>query len=147
MDLYGTLLSSRLYIPTDVTKLDPRHLSLHLYRRNLDNGALPLPIFSAIQHGAWDIATLLDMLWRVPSNCSLTGGRLVTPLEKAEVIKEVADEKALSIRNQRSRSLDSEQARLEQDIRWLWYEFTPYEVGCDEIGGRWFAPYTDMTTN
>lgn len=52
VDLYGTLLSSRLYIPTDVTKLDPRHLSLHLYRRNLDNGALPLPIFSAIQHGA-----------------------------------------------------------------------------------------------
>ncbi|OJT06010.1 Cytosolic phospholipase A2 zeta [Trametes pubescens] len=108
VDLYGTLLSSRLYIPTDVTKLDPRHLSLHLYRRNLDNGALPLPIFSAIQH--------------------------VTPLEKAEDIKEVADEKALSIRSQRPQSLDSEQTRLERDIRWLWYEFTPYEVGCDEIG-------------
>ncbi len=72
-------------------------------------------------------------------------GRLVTPLEKAEDIKEVADEKALSIRSQRPQSLDSAQTRLERDIRWLWYEFTPYEVGCDEIGGRCFAPFLDMT--
>ncbi|KAI0777421.1 FabD/lysophospholipase-like protein [Trametes elegans] len=108
VDLYGTLLSSRLYIPTDVTRLDPRHLSLHFYRRNLDNGALPLPILSAIQH--------------------------VTPPEKAEAIREVTDEKALSVDREREESLEDEQQRLERNIRWLWYEFTPYEVGCDEIG-------------
>ncbi|KAI0635382.1 FabD/lysophospholipase-like protein [Trametes polyzona] len=108
VDLYGTLLSSRLFIPSDITRLDPRHLSLHFFRRNLDNGALPFPILSAIQH--------------------------VTPVEKAEEIKEVADKKALSVDEERAKSLDNEQARLEHSIRWLWYEFTPYEVGCDEIG-------------
>ncbi|KAI0354075.1 FabD/lysophospholipase-like protein [Trametes cingulata] len=108
VDLYGTLLASRLYVPTDITRLDPRHLSLHFYRRNLDNGALPLPILSAIQH--------------------------VTPPEKAEAIKEVADEKALSVDSDRAESLDKEQQHLEREIRWLWYEFTPYEVGCDELG-------------
>ncbi|KAI0666447.1 FabD/lysophospholipase-like protein [Trametes maxima] len=108
VDLYGTLLASRLYTPSDATKLDPRHLSMHLYRRNLDNGALPLPILSAIQH--------------------------VTPPEKAEAIKEVAEEKTFSISRRRECALANKQERLEKDIRWLWYEFTPYEVGCDEIG-------------
>ena len=51
VDLYGTLLGSRLYVPSDLARLDPRHLSLHFFRRCVDNGALPLPIFSAIQHG------------------------------------------------------------------------------------------------
>ncbi|KAI9069393.1 FabD/lysophospholipase-like protein [Trametes sanguinea] len=108
VDLYGTLLSSRLFIPTDLTRLDPRHLSMHFYRRNVDNGALPMPILSAIQH--------------------------VTPPEKAEEIKEVADEKAVTIDSDREKSLDDKQDRLQRDIRWLWYEFTPYEVGCDELG-------------
>ncbi|KAH9896493.1 FabD/lysophospholipase-like protein [Cubamyces lactineus] len=108
VDLYGTLLSSRLFIPTDVRRLDPRHLSLHFFRRNIDNGALPLPILSAIQH--------------------------VTPPENAEKIREVADEKAFSVDDERARSLDNKQHRLEKNIRWLWYEFTPYEVGCDELG-------------
>ncbi|KAJ8469509.1 hypothetical protein ONZ51_g8947 [Trametes cubensis] len=108
VDLYGTLLSSRLFIPTDITRLDPRHLSLHFFRRNIDNGALPLPILSAIQH--------------------------VTPPENAEEIREVVSAKALSVDDDRTRSLDDKQHRLEKNIRWLWYEFTPYEVGCDELG-------------
>ncbi|OSC98862.1 FabD/lysophospholipase-like protein [Trametes coccinea BRFM310] len=108
VDLYGTLLSSRLFIPTDLARLDPRHLSMHFYRRNVDNGALPMPILSAIQH--------------------------VTSSEKAEEIKEIADEKAVTIDNNRARTLDDKQDRLQRDIRWLWYEFTPYEVGCDELG-------------
>ncbi|KAJ8456031.1 hypothetical protein ONZ51_g12279 [Trametes cubensis] len=108
VDLYGTLLSSRLFIPTDITRLDPRHLSLHFFRRNIDNGALPLPILSAIQH--------------------------VTPPENAEEIREVVGAKALSVDDDRTRSLDDKQHRLEKNIRWLWYEFTPYEVGCDELG-------------
>ncbi|KAH9855478.1 FabD/lysophospholipase-like protein [Lenzites betulinus] len=108
VDLYGTLLSSRLYIPSDITKLDPRHLSLHFYRKNLDNGALPLPILSAVQH--------------------------VARPGKAEAIKDVADRKILSVDNGSKLPLDHAQERLRQNIRWLWYEFTPYEVGCDEIG-------------
>lgn len=25
--------------------------------------------------------------------------------------------------------------QIEADVQHLWYEFTPFEVGCDEIGG------------
>ncbi|KAI0644024.1 FabD/lysophospholipase-like protein [Trametes meyenii] len=127
VDLYGTLLASRLYTPTDATKLDPQHLSMHLYRRNLDNGALPLPILSAIQHGTRSMPYLQSKSWTNEQT-------LVTPPEKAEEIKEVAEEKAFSISPWRERALENKQERLEKEIRWLWYEFTPYEVGCDEIG-------------
>ena len=60
----------------------------------------------------------------------------VTPPDKAEAIREVENERAVSVDRSRMRSLDQEEARLAQSIRWLWYEFTPYEVGCDEIGGE-----------
>lgn len=55
VDLYGTLLASRLYVPSDITRLDPRHLSLHGFRQTVDTGDLPLPILSAIQHGKFSL--------------------------------------------------------------------------------------------
>ena len=50
-DIYGTLISSRLFVPSDLSKLDPDNLSLHKFRRFVDDGRMPLPIFTAIQHG------------------------------------------------------------------------------------------------
>ena len=50
-------------------------------------------------------------------------------------MRKVELQKAVSVDKDRARSLGSEHDRLAQSIRWLWYEFTPYEVGCDEIGG------------
>ena len=32
--------------------------------------------------------------------------------------------------------LKQEEQELQSKTRWLWYEFTPYEVGCDELGVR-----------
>ena len=51
VDVYGTLLGSRILVPSDVKRLNPQHLSLHLMRHNIDRGQLPLPVFTAIQHG------------------------------------------------------------------------------------------------
>ena len=61
---------------------------------------------------------------------------IVTPPENAAAVLEVEDEKAMSVDRERTEILEEERRRLAQDIRWLWYEFTPYEVGCDEIGGE-----------
>lgn len=30
--------------------------------------------------------------------------------------------------------LKEEEKVLQSKTRWLWFEFTPYEVGCDELG-------------
>lgn len=42
----------------------------------------------------------------------------------------------MTISPHRESLLKQEQERLEADARFLWYEFTPYEIGCDEIGGK-----------
>ena len=51
-DLYGTLVSARFLVPRDLSNLDFRHLSLHHFRRAVDDGSMPLPIFVAVHHGA-----------------------------------------------------------------------------------------------
>ena len=53
VDVYGTLLASRIFVPSEIKSLDPRHLSLHSFRRNVDSGAMPLPIFTALQHSGY----------------------------------------------------------------------------------------------
>ncbi|KAH9811818.1 acyl transferase/acyl hydrolase/lysophospholipase [Melampsora americana] len=49
VDVYGTLVASRLYVPDDLSHLDPHHLKLS-NQRHLLNGSLPLPIYCAIYH-------------------------------------------------------------------------------------------------
>lgn len=108
VDVYGTLLASRLFVPKDLSKLDFQHLSLHLSRRNIDNGQLPLPIYTAIQHA--------------------------TPPATLQAIREVIQERERSVDKDRQTVLGEAQSRLEDETRCLWYEFTPFEIGCDEIG-------------
>ena len=62
-------------------------------------------------------------------------------------MRKVELQKAVSVDKDRARSLGSEHDRLAQSIRWLWYEFTPYEVGCDEIGGKSSTPPLSVATS
>ncbi|KDQ21728.1 hypothetical protein BOTBODRAFT_168945 [Botryobasidium botryosum FD-172 SS1] len=103
-DVYGTLISARLYVPSDLSRLDQRHLSLHRFRRFVDNAAYPLPIFTAISRQL-----------QPPSDTA-----------KAEA-KEPAGKK-------QTPSASQEEKDLKQQARWLWFEFTPYEFGSDELG-------------
>ena len=52
-------------------------------------------------------------------------------------MRKIESEVRLYVGNDRVHKANKEKEQyLAQDIRWLWYEFTPYEVGCDEIGGK-----------
>jgi cytosolic phospholipase A2 len=108
IDIYGTLISSRLFIPTDISTLDPDNLSLHKFRRFIDDGSMPLPIFTAIQHEI--------------------------PPAPAKALKEVREQRGYLVDSSRYEMLKEEEKALERKTRWLWFEFTPYEVGCDELG-------------
>ena len=108
IDIYGTLISSRLFIPTDISTLDPDNLSLHKFRRFVDDGTMPLPIFTAIQH-------------EIPS-------------APAKALQKVRAQREYLIDSSRYEMLKEEEKELESKTRWLWFEFTPYEVGCDELG-------------
>lgn len=68
-----------------------------------------MPIFTAIQHAIPPVAI--------------------------QAIRELQAEKIVELDSSRADELDQAQAYV-SDItsRFFWYEFTPYEVGCDEIG-------------
>ncbi|QRV94152.1 phospholipase [Ceratobasidium sp. AG-Ba] len=107
-DIYGTLLSARLLVPDESDKLDPRCLSLHQFRRFVDDGSYPMPIMTAISR------------------------HLREPLEAQEVETKKQERKTYGP-SRRSR-LRKEAEELEAQARWLWFEWSPYEVGCDELG-------------
>ncbi|PVF94664.1 FabD/lysophospholipase-like protein [Serendipita vermifera] len=107
-DIYGTLISSRLFVPSDIVSLNPDNLSLHKFRRHVDDGSMPLPIFTAIQHEI--------------------------PHETEKPLEEVKEQRDYLVDPSRYELLKKEEEELQRKTKWLWYEFTPYEVGCDELG-------------
>ncbi|KAF8757315.1 Lysophospholipase catalytic domain [Rhizoctonia solani] len=107
-DIYGTLLSARLFVPEDAKKLDPHCLSLHQFRRFVDDGSYPMPIMTAISR------------------------HLRQDLESQEV--EAKRQERRSYGPTRRLRLRKEAEELEARARWLWFEWSPYEVGCDELG-------------
>ncbi|KAL5506975.1 NDUFS7 [Sanghuangporus vaninii] len=108
VDLYGTLVSSRLLVPGDLSRLDPRFLSLSHFGRNIDDGSMPLPVFTAVLHA-------------IPAEVDKS-------LEEAKAQQE-NDTDPLS-----KQMATREEEEIAERSNWMWFEFTPYEVGCDEIG-------------
>lgn len=127
-DLYGTLVSARLFVPSDLANLDPRHLSLHNFRRYVDSGLLPMPIFTAILHGLflYDHFTCHLLIPSIPADI---------PLEIEKPLADVKEKKSLIVDSDRKEVVKKEEKIMEDQSRWLWFEFTPFEVGCDELGG------------
>ncbi|KAK4050682.1 mRNA decay protein [Microbotryomycetes sp. JL201] len=108
VDAYGTLVSGRLFVPTDLGQLSNRHLKLSSQRDFVDSGKHPLPIYCTIRH-------------------------------------ELPDTKAKEIEEKKVESKEAKTASEREDARkaknelvkqgsWMWFEITPYEVGCDEVG-------------
>lgn len=46
-------------------------------------------------------------------------------------MKKVKADKEGSFCSHRKEKLSTKQQDLEAEAKWLWYEFSPYEVGCD----------------
>ncbi|KAG8747162.1 hypothetical protein FRC10_002211 [Ceratobasidium sp. 414] len=74
-----------------------------------DDGSYPMPIMTAISR------------------------HLREPLEKQEV--ETKKQESEAYTPTRRLRLRKEAEELEAQVRWLWFEWSPYEVGCDELGG------------
>ncbi|QRW21418.1 phospholipase [Rhizoctonia solani] len=100
--------SRRVSRPEDAKKLDPHCLSLHQFRRFVDDGSYPMPIMTAISR------------------------HLRQDLESQEV--EAKRQERRSYGPTRRLRLRKEAEELEARARWLWFEWSPYEVGCDELG-------------
>ncbi|KAM0791782.1 hypothetical protein ACM66B_004045 [Microbotryomycetes sp. NB124-2] len=108
VDAYGTLVSGRLFVPSDLSRLSNRHLKLSSQRDYVDTGKYPMPIYCTIRH-------------------------------------ELPDTKAKEVEEKRVQSKEAKTASERADARqaknelvkqgsWMWFEISPYEVGCDEAG-------------
>ena len=60
----------------------------------------------------------------------------VTTFDTFAALQLAQKEKLLSVDAQKSELLDRVENTLARDIRCLWYEFTPFEIGSDEVGGE-----------
>ncbi|KAI5474460.1 phospholipase A2, partial [Pseudohyphozyma bogoriensis] len=105
VDVYGTLVSARLFVPSKSTSpLSALDLKISGQRRFLDEGEQPLPIYCAIRH---EVPHLDEVVEEAKS-------RTVT--KKQEEDKEKHLKEAM------------------KESKYMWFEVTPYEVGCDELG-------------
>lgn len=119
-DVYGTLVSSRLYLSDDDESGStgrnegpaPRPLSLatlktSTQRQYMDDGSHPLPIYTTVRHD------------------------LPLPEELAEAEKK-AEQQQQTTNSKRPNSSGTEPVAAK--LSWTWFETTPYEVGSDKLG-------------
>ncbi|KAB8337308.1 hypothetical protein FH972_021609 [Carpinus fangiana] len=96
VDVYGLLLGARLMVPRNELSINPDDLKLSHQRQYVDQGANPLPIYTAVRH---------EIPLQETTNNS-KGGKSQEDISK----------KAL------------------QEAWFQWFEFTPYELFCEELG-------------
>lgn len=116
-DVYGTLVSSRLYAtePGTPTAEPPQPLSLaalktSTQRQYMDDGSIPLPIYTTVRH---DLPTPEELAKMTDGSEGGDNGDGVG--KDAAAASEVASK-----------------------ATWTWFETTPYEVGSDKLGA--FVP-------
>ena len=48
--MYGTLVASRLYVPTDLSEVNLRNLKISHQRKYIQDGELPMPLYCTVRH-------------------------------------------------------------------------------------------------
>jgi cytosolic phospholipase A2 len=96
-DIYGSLVSARLLVPSDLSKLNQMNLSLHQIRRFVDNGMMPMPIMTAISR------------------------RLPEPLDDEKI--KVAEEIKTSVDESKLSELRERGDKIEKQASWLCVSF------------------------
>lgn len=61
VDIYGTLVASRLFVPSDLSQLSSKHLKLSSQRSRVDAGDFPLPIYCAIRHNVPEMSRVAEL--------------------------------------------------------------------------------------
>ena len=78
-----------------------------------------------------------DLMGRIPNS--------VVETDETTARRGVLANQTVAVDKEHAAILDQAKMKLEQSIRCLWYEFTPYEIGCDEVGGQSFRQKTPYT--
>ena len=60
------------------------------------------------------------------------------------VLEEAKEQQEHSLNPLKKQLTTREEEEIAERSNWMWFEFTPYEVGCDEIGGELLS-YDDLS--
>ncbi|KAJ3282178.1 hypothetical protein HK104_011057, partial [Borealophlyctis nickersoniae] len=120
VDMYGALLTAHFFAHPDGKEFRPLDFKLSAQRRWMEGGKAPMPIYTAVRH---------ERPWKAREAQNLTPQEL-----------EKLTGKSLS---QLQSEYDASQEREEMDefvddvkrkaAWWQWFEFSPFEFGCDEL--------------
>ncbi|CAG8528968.1 7843_t:CDS:2 [Paraglomus brasilianum] len=119
VDVFGTFLSSRLLIPEDVEGVNERWYKLSGQKEMIDDGSAPLPIYTVVRH------EIKEETEEGNKDRPEGGGEK----EKAKMSYEEEKEETNTEVNKKG---DSDDENKEDEFQW--FEFTPYEIGCEDIG-------------
>ena len=108
VDVYGLLLAARLLVPRSELNPDPKDLKLSNQQHYLTQGHHPLPIYTAVRHE-------IPVEEEDENNVDHEHSTHATTDDK----KPISKEKALEV--------------AKKEAWFQWFEFTPYELWCDEL--------------
>ncbi|CAG8522820.1 5512_t:CDS:2 [Paraglomus occultum] len=120
VDVFGTFLSSRLLIPEDVERVNERWYKLSEQKKMVEDGSAPLPIYTVVRHEIKEET-------EEGNKDRPEGGEN----EKEKVKLNYEEEKKVT-NTEVNRKGDSDDDNTEDEFQW--FEFTPYEIGCEDIG-------------
>lgn len=132
-DVYGTLVSSRLYLSDDedpTSRKDagptPRPLSLatlktSTQRQYMDDGSHPLPIYTTVRHD-------------LPSPEELAEAEKRSEQQGGSGPAVVAKRSDATTGQSRREGGGGGTEPVAAKLSWTWFETTPYEVGSDKLG-------------
>jgi hypothetical protein len=61
--------------------------------------------------------------------------RIEVPLSMEKSLFEAKNRQVISVDSNALETSKHEEEKIEGQSSWLWFELTPFEVGCDELGG------------
>jgi len=130
VDIFGTLVASRILIPANEISVRDECLRLSSQRTFVDEGLEPLPIYSAVRHEIpLKAATSKDAKKRHQKEWESGDGMM-------DLGSSGLDAKEQTIEGERQQALQ----RHASESWFQWFEITPYYLGCEELEA-WIPAY------
>jgi cytosolic phospholipase A2 len=128
VDIFGTLVASRILVPVNEIALRDDWLKLSSQRKFVDTGEEPLPIYTAVRHEIPIITQTNNGNDRKGTkNCQFAGnGHRLTDLGSTR-------NEAVNPNTNDVEGHHRPEEKLRQENWFQWFEFTPYYVGCEEL--------------
>src|SRR5579859_2031895 len=131
VDIFGTLVASRILVPANELAVRDDYLKLSSQRKYIDDGSEPMPIYTAVRHEIPIKAVSEDDSKKEekPRNEHGLQDLGSTGEEESVVSGNIEGEKQQALKQ-----------KAREESWFQWFEITPYYIGCEEVEA-WIPTY------